>query len=103
MFRECEVVSFLSEKQIRIKMWTRLCLKRGEIMNMKTRGCVAFVTEHKAINISRRIEIGLQAFYTEGIGKFMLRSPFFHGDTVPSAKQKSAHQPLRSLLFSIMN
>jgi hypothetical protein len=78
MFREWEVASFLSERQIRTKMWTVLCLKGGEIMNLKTRGYVAFVTKHKAINMRRRIKTGLKALYTEGIGKFMLRSPFFH-------------------------
>jgi hypothetical protein len=75
-------------------------------MNMKTRGYVAFVTKNKAINIRRGIKIGPQAFYTEGIGKFMLRPPFFRRDRVPSTKQNSVRQPLyflRSLLFSIMN
>jgi hypothetical protein len=49
MFRECEVVSFLSERQIRTKMWTVLCLKGGEIVNIKTRGYVAFVTKQKPL------------------------------------------------------
>jgi hypothetical protein len=106
MFRECGLGSFLSERQIRTKMWTILCLKRGEIMSIKTRGYVAFVTKHKAINMRGGIKIGLREFYRESIGKFTLRSPFFPRDTVPNTKQKSARQPLYflwSLLFIIMD